>query len=53
MASNMSEERESVLFYGRTKAGRYLTVVVEKGVNRREYYLVTARESTSSEKVLI
>ena len=38
------------LFYGRTKAGRYLTVVVEKGVNR-EYYLVTARESTSSEKV--
>ena len=28
----------------------YLTVVVEKGVNR-EYYLVTARESTSSEKV--
>ena len=39
------------LFYGRTKAGRYLTVVVEKDVNR-EYYLVTARESTSSEKVL-
>ena len=52
MASNMSEERESVLFYGRTKAGRYPTVVVEKGVNR-EYYLVTARESTSSEKVII
>ncbi|MDI6886442.1 MAG: BrnT family toxin [archaeon] len=37
------------LFYGKTKAGRYLTVVLEKN---REYFLVTARESTKSEKVL-
>jgi uncharacterized DUF497 family protein len=37
------------LFYGKTKAGRYLTIVVEKN---REYSLVTARESTKSEKVV-
>jgi uncharacterized DUF497 family protein len=39
------------LFYGRTRAGRYLTVVVGRGKNS-EYYLVTARESTKSEKIL-
>ena len=39
------------LFYGRTKAGRYLSIVVEKSKNG-EYHLITARESTKSEKVL-
>ena len=47
----VKRKREGFLFYGRTKAGRYLTVVVEKGKNG-ETYLVTARESTKSEKVL-
>jgi hypothetical protein len=37
------------VFYGKTKAGRYLTVVVEKN---KEYALVTERESTKSENVL-
>jgi hypothetical protein len=40
-----------MFFYGRTKEGRYLTVVVEKG-KTGEYYLITARESTKSEKGL-
>jgi uncharacterized DUF497 family protein len=39
------------LFYGKTKVGRHLTILVDKGKNG-EYYLITARESTKSEKVL-
>jgi uncharacterized DUF497 family protein len=47
----VKRKKERFLFYGRTKEGRYLTVVVEKG-KTGEYYLITARESTKSEKGL-
>ncbi len=47
----VKRKRARFLFYGRTKAGRYLSIVVEKSKNG-EYHLITARESTKSEKVL-
>jgi uncharacterized DUF497 family protein len=47
----VKRKNERFLFYSRTKAGRYLSVVVEKE-EKGEYYLITARESTKSEKGL-